>query len=77
MVKLIPIKPKKLLKILEILGFQERDAEGSHIFLRHTDGRTATIPMRRKELGKGLIRKILLDANITKEEYEKLRKGKK
>ena len=71
--KLIPIKPKKLLKILTSLGFVERDAEGSHIFLRHSDGRTTTLPMHRKELGVGLLRKILNDTNLTIDEYEALR----
>ncbi len=31
MPKLVPIKPKKLVKILEKLGFSKRDAEGSHV----------------------------------------------
>jgi len=73
MVKLVPIKSKKLLKLLLKIGFVERDAEGSHIFLRHSDGRTTTIPMHRKELSKGLLRKILNDVRLSKEEYEKLR----
>ncbi len=32
MPKLVPIKPKKLIKILKTLGFKERNAEGSHLF---------------------------------------------
>ena len=74
MVKLVPIKSKKLLKLLLKLGFIERDAEGSHVFLRHIDGRTTTVPMHRKELSKGLLRKILNDVKLSKEEYDELRK---
>ena len=32
MPKLVPIKPKKLVKMLLGLGFTERDAEGFHVF---------------------------------------------
>jgi len=32
MPKLVPVKPKKLIKILMKLGFHQRDAEGSHVF---------------------------------------------
>lgn len=40
MPKLVPIKPKKLVKILLFLEFKRRDAEGSHVFFGHSDGRT-------------------------------------
>ena len=74
MPKLIPIKPKKLIKILISIGFVERDAQGSHVFFRHTDGRTTVVPIHNRDLSKGLLRKILNDVQLTVEEYEKLRK---
>ena len=74
MPKLIPIKPQKLIKILKVLGFFQRDAEGSHVFFRHPDGRTTVIPVHNRELSKGLLRKILNDIHLSVEEYEKLRK---
>jgi len=43
MPKLIPVKPKKFIKILLSLGFKKRDAEGSHVFFNHPDGRTTVI----------------------------------
>jgi predicted RNA binding protein YcfA (HicA-like mRNA interferase family) len=73
MPKLVPITAKKLIAILLYLGFVERDAEGSHVFFKHKDGRTTTIPMHTKELSRGLLRKILTDIDISREEYEKLR----
>lgn len=73
MPKLVPITPKKLAKILERIGFTKRDAEGSHIFFRHDDGRTTVIAMHRKELGRGILRKILNDVQLTVEEYDRLR----
>jgi predicted RNA binding protein YcfA (HicA-like mRNA interferase family) len=74
MPKLIPIKPRNLIKIINSLGFVERDAEGSHVFFNHPDGRTTVIPVRSREISKGLLRKILHDIQISTEEYEKLRK---
>ena len=74
MPKLVPIKSQKLIKIILGLGFIERDAEGSHVFFRHSDGRTTVIPIHNKEISKGLLRKILNDIKLTVEEYDQLRK---
>lgn len=77
MPKLIPIKPKKLIKILLSLDFIKRDAEGSHVFFKHKDGRTTVVPIHNRGLSKGLLRKILNDVQLSVDEYEKLRiKGK-
>ena len=72
MPKLVPIKPKKLIKILLGLGFIERDAEGSHVFFKHLDGRTTVIPIH-DEISKGLLKKILNDIQLSIEEYDRLR----
>jgi len=74
MPKLIPVKPKKFIKILLSLGFKKRDAEGSHVFFNHPDGRTTVISIHNREISKGLLRKILNDINLSIEEYDKLRK---
>ena len=74
MPKLVTVTPKKLIKILIKLGFVERDAEGSHILFTHKDGRTTTVAVKSKEIGRGLLRKILHDMDLSKEDYEKLRR---
>ncbi len=74
MPKLISIKPARLIKLLLGLGFSQRDAQGSHVFFRHDDGRTTVVPIHNRELSKGLLRKILNDIQLSVEEYEKLRK---
>lgn len=73
MPKLVPIKPGKLIKIVTSLGFRKRDAEGSHVFFKHPDGRTTVIPIHCKEISKGLLRKILSDIRLSIEKYDKLR----
>lgn len=73
MPKLVPITPNQLIKILEGLGFVSRDAEGSHVFFRHPDGRTTTVAVKSQEIGRGLLRKILHDVELSRDEYERLR----
>ena len=72
MPKLVTITPKQLIKLLEQLGFTERDAAGSHTLFRHPDGRTNTVAVKQKELGRGLLRKILRDIELSVVEYENL-----
>ncbi len=67
MPKLVPIKPQKFVKILQHLGFEKRDAEGSHVFFQHPDGRTTTVPIHNKDIGRGLLRKIESTPKSTRE----------
>jgi predicted RNA binding protein YcfA (HicA-like mRNA interferase family) len=74
MSKLTIISPKNMVKVLETLGFSEIRQKGSHKTFKHNDGRTTVIPFHGEDLGRGLLRKILKDVEITVEEYETLRK---
>ena len=70
MPKLRPIAPKKLLKIFLNLGFVQRGKmKGSHLMLKHPDGRRTTIPMHGREIPKGTLLGILRDISISKEEF--------
>jgi predicted RNA binding protein YcfA (HicA-like mRNA interferase family) len=72
--KLRPAKPDTVKRVLEKLGFQFIRQSGSHMIFHHSDGRWTTVPMHRgRDLGKGLLRKILKDAGISIIEFEKLR----
>ena len=52
------------------IGFQVTRQKGSHVRMQHEDGRVVTIPFHSgKNLGKGLLRKILRDAEISREEF--------
>ena len=49
------------------------EQRGSHIFLKHPDGRSTVVPVHKTEdLGRGLLRKIIHDADMTKEEFLEL-----
>lgn len=74
MSRLAPIKPLKLIKILISLGFLNIRQKGSHMFFRHPDGRSTVVPFHKGEdIGKGLLRKILQDIELTLDEFEKYR----
>ena len=65
-----PLPVKKVIKVLENIGFQRIRQKGSHVFMRHPDGRTTIITMHPGEdIGKGMIRKIINDVKITRDEW--------
>jgi len=74
MAKLPFISAVELVKILAKIGFKVVRQEGSHMFLRHEDGRTTTVPNHPGEkLDRGLLNKIIKkDIKISREEFEKL-----
>lgn len=75
MTKLVPISGKKFCKILEKLGFEKIYGKGSHVRFKHPDGRRTVVPIHGNEdLGKGLLRTILNQIDLSKEEYEELRR---
>jgi predicted RNA binding protein YcfA (HicA-like mRNA interferase family) len=74
MSKLTIISSKEIVRVLETLDFKEIRQKGSHKTFKHDDGRMTVIPFHGEDIGRGLIRKILKDIDITVEEYEKLRK---
>jgi len=74
MSKLTLVSGKKLCKILEKLGFEKIHGKGSHIRFKHFDGRRTVVPVHGNEdIGKGLLRTILNQIKLSREDYEKLR----
>jgi predicted RNA binding protein YcfA (HicA-like mRNA interferase family) len=70
MPKLPVVKADKLLKSLLKLGFEKHHQAGSHIQLKHSDGRRTTIPYHPKqEIRKGTLKSIIDDINLTVEEF--------
>ena len=64
------MRARRVIRYLESLGFVQARQKGSHKFFRHPDGRTATVPdHRREDLGRGILSKILPDAETTPEEF--------
>ena len=58
---------KKLVRILKKSGFEVIRTKGSHNFLRHSDGRSTTVPVHSNEtLGTGILSKILKDCELNR-----------
>jgi predicted RNA binding protein YcfA (HicA-like mRNA interferase family) len=79
MPKLVIISGKGMVKILKSIGFELIRVRGSHHFLENKeDGSVTTVPVHNGEdLSIGMIKDILSDVDVSKEEYEKLRKKRK
>lgn len=75
MSKLTIISSRDMVKILERIGFNEIRQRGSHKNFKHPDGRATVVPFHGEDLGRGLIRKILNDVDLTLDEYEEIRKN--
>lgn len=74
MPKLSPIRGKDLISILEKQGFRKVNQKGSHVRMENPDGRKTSVPVHSGEkVGVGLLRKILRDSNLSRNEFEKLR----
>ena len=72
MPKLPTLTPKKLIKIIEKLGFQLDHKTGSHFILYNLKiKRRIVVPFHVKDLPKGTLVSILKQAGITKEDLEK------
>lgn len=60
MSRLPMLKPQRLTKILNKLGFEKIRQEGSHIFFKHPDSRTTVIPFHKgRDIGRGLMSKVV------------------
>lgn len=61
----------EVVRILERHGFERVRQSGSHLLLRHPDGRRTTVPMHKsKDLGRGLLSRIIKDADLSIEDLK-------
>ena len=73
MSKLPTLSGEKVVTALQKAGFQVIRQKGSHVYLRHPDSRATVVPIHKGEdIGRGLLRKIFRDAELTREEFIKL-----
>lgn len=73
--KLPLLNPDEVCKILCTLGFSAIRQKGSHKFFRHPDGRCTVVPIHSgQKIGKGLLRRIINEIQISKEDFLKYKK---
>ncbi|MCC6299791.1 MAG: type II toxin-antitoxin system HicA family toxin [Anaerolineales bacterium] len=67
----LPIADFKTMdKLLRQLGFIAVRQKGSHVFYRHADGRTTTLPNHGgRDISRPLIQEILREISVTPDEY--------
>lgn len=74
MTKLVLVSGKEMCRILEKTGFQKIGQKGSHVRYAHADGRKTVVPVHGNEdLSRSLLREILKQTKIAREDFEKLR----
>ncbi len=70
MTRLPIVDYKAMDKVLRESGFERVRQKGSHVFYRHPDGRTTTLPVHSgRDLARPLIREILREIEMTPEEF--------
>jgi len=71
--RITPIDPYKLIKLLSKVGFKPIRQRGSHVILVNKEGTRIVVPVHPgKKLKPGLIKIIITEAGLTREEYFKL-----
>lgn len=63
-------------KVLRFLGFQAVRQKGSHVFYRHPDGRTTTVPHHPgRNLARPLTREILREIELSPDQFQEVLKN--
>lgn len=67
------LSERKVIRALEQIGFEVVRQKGSHVRLKHEDGRVVTVPVHAgQDISRGLLRKILRDAELTPQKLKDL-----
>ena len=70
MARLTPVSARAMERVLKGLGFARVRQRGSHVFYRHPDGRTTTVPHHKgRDLVVPLVRAILADIHLAPDEF--------
>lgn len=70
--RLPTLKARDVIRVLRKVGFYELRQRGSHVCFKHPDGRFTLVPRHdREDIGRGLLRQILREINISPEEFSK------
>lgn len=72
------LEGKEVVAVLVNSGFVVDRQRGSHLFMKHPDGRATVIPIHAGEnIGPGLFAKILRDVELSREDFLKGKKRKR
>ena len=68
----MPYKAREILARLQRAGFVVKRQSGSHIVLRHADGRQTYVATHPGDIPTGTFRAILKQSGLSEEEFRKL-----
>ena len=68
----MPFKAQEVLQRLQRAGFEVRRQSGSHVVLRHADGRQTYVSMHAEDVPSGTFRPILKQAGLTEAAFRDL-----
>ncbi len=71
MARLPVISGRRFVHTMERIGYRWDHTEGSHMILVHNNGKRLSVPNHR-ELGRGLLRSLISDAGLTRDEFFRL-----
>lgn len=67
------MKGRDVVRALQKAGFLIARTRGSHVFLKHADGRATVVPVHAGEIiGSGLMASILRDVDLNAEQFARL-----
>lgn len=72
MPRLPRVSPAEVARALARAGFERDHQKGSHLTMRHPDGRRAVVPMHTQDVPLGTLHAIIKQAGLTVEEFERL-----
>ncbi len=72
MTKLPQVRPKDLVKALQKAGFSKSRQTGSHVYLKHPDGRLTSVSIHPKPIPTGTLRAILKQIQLKPEDLKDL-----
>lgn len=68
----MPYKARDVLARLQRAGFVIRRQSGSHVVLRHSDGRQTYVAMHAADVPTGTFKSILKQAKLSEEQFKNL-----
>ena len=68
------LRSKELVSGLRKAGFEKRRQSGSHLIMKHADGRRVTVPLHNRDLKRPTMKAILREAGLTEDQLRGLLK---
>ena len=68
------LKPREVVRLLEVAGFKEARQKGSHKQFKHPDGRSTTVPFHKgRDISPVLLRQVAKDVGLSIDKFLKMK----